>query len=726
MARQRQRVSEPAPVAKEELLPSIDPQRLLWVVTAVALAVMLAYLHAYPQAPYPLHGIAPSVGLLLLAFAAVLIVARSPGLRARTLGPAILPCVVAVWALWRTWQARVPSEGAALLGTLLEGSWVFAVALVLAAVGKELVSFSFQEQNVAAEREASRRGSGEPLSGESPRLFPDAMLVSFLLLAAAMALYAVYEYFIRYDQQMFQFNLDLKAAGRSLADLTPREYNLWEALRAKRVGSRFGNPNVLSGFLAMLAPLAVGAAATWRDRSAKAAALAVLGLIWYVVLLTGSRGGMLVLLLATGAGALLLGRELLRRAGRVLAVGAAICAGAVLLSVASGGRPATPLPKELSPLALPPARGSSFFKRLTGSATIAQRVYYLESGWDMIRRAPWLGQGLGSYAVLYPQYKQPQARETRYPHNIVCQFWVEIGLVGLLLWVAWIAVVFGLAIGRLRRTRSGPPAMALTMLLVGAAAFLFDNLFEMTWTFREAYLDWCLLLGLVAGLSTTDRALGEPPEARERATKHEADESKGEGRTAAIAGMAWKSVLVAAVPVVVGVILVNSIVLLPMLGEAYESRAKEAVEYAQGAKAASEALRLAIKAIRYQPRNPWYHDSLARIYAGLGRAAEAREEYQEALRLHPDSAGIRADFAGFEKKNGQPDAARRLLIEAIEKYPLNSRYYQLLAELERDTGNVAAARERNQEALHCVLDLREKVALERFARELDSRTSAPR
>lgn len=720
MAKTRTKAPDEAPVAAEEpFLPSINPQRLLWVVTAVALVVILAYLHAYPQAPYPLHGIAPLLGLLLLSLAAVMIVARTPGLRPRTLAPVILPCVLVLWALWRTSQARVPTEGAALLGTLLEGSWVFPVALVLAAVGKELVSFSFYEQDVSADREAARPRRAESPTNQSPRLFLDATFVFLLVLAVGMALWAIYEYFILYDQQLFQFSLDLKAAGRSLANLTPHEYNLWEALRAKRVGSRFGNPNVLSGFLAMLVPLAVGAAVLWKDRSAKAAALTVLGVIWYVVLLSGSRGGTLTLLLATGAGALLLGRETIRREGRVLAVATVVCAVAVLLSLASAGWPATPLPKETGQLPLPPKRGSSFFKRLTGSATISQRIYYLESGWEMIRQAPWLGQGLGSYAVLYPPLKQPQARETRYPHNIVCQFWVEIGLVGLLLWVAWIAVVFRAAIGRLRRTRSGPLAMALKMLLVGAAAFLFNNLFEMTWVFREAYLDWCLLLGLMVGLSSTDQAVGEPLEPEIR-------NSKLERPNPVFRRIVRGSVAMAAVPVVVGVILANSVALLPMLGEAYESQAKEMVEYGQGTNALGEALRLGIKAIRYQPRNPWYHDSLARIYERLGRAAEAREEYQKALRLNPYSAGIRADFAEFEKKKGQPDAARRLLIEAIERYPLNSRYYQLLAELERDTGNIAVARQRNEEALRHVLDLREKVVLERFAKELDSMTSAPR
>lgn len=674
----------------------MDPLRLLWSLTATALAVIVAYLHAYPQAPYPSHGIAPSLGLVVLAAASVLIVSRAPWVRASALGPVLLPCIFLAWALWRTSAGLVPSEGIPLLGTLLEGSLIFAIALTLAAVGGRWRSFSLYTPAAAAESQSDK------MPVETRPLFFDSAVVFFLALAVAMALWAVYQYFVLYDQQLVEFRL--RYGVRGLAALSDEQWSLFEALRAKRVGSRFGNPNVLAGFLSMAVPLAIGAAVMWADRSSKAAALVILGVIWYVVLLTGSRGGMLTLLFATAMGVALLGRKTLRKHLPVLAVAAGVCIGAVLLAIAGESRaPNAPETRPGEPL---PRARYSFFERLRTSPTIAQRLYYLQSGWEMIRRSPWMGQGLGSYAILYPKYKQPLAREARYPHNIFCHLWVETGLVGLLLWIVWIAAVVAIVIGRLRTTPGGVPATGIKMLLVAAMVFIFNNLFEMTWTFRETYLDWCLLMGIMTGLSADRPAASQPAPGSVRPV--------------------WDSLVIAATPLAVGIILANPLLMRPLIAESCETTATDLLKYGQGKEVVSEAFRLALRMIQYQPRNAAYHRWLAGFYQDTNRPADARREFEEALRLNPYSAAIRAEFADFEQKNGRPDDARRLLFEAIEIYPLNPYYHHALAELERKVGNPDAARKHIHDALKCNLNARKKPIYEQFLKDLDAQTSAMR
>lgn len=685
----------------------MDPLQLLWLLTATALAVICAYLHAFPQAPYPLHGIMPSLGLVVLAGASVLIVVRSPWLRARTFAPVLLPCALLLWASWRTSSAPVPSEGIPLLGTLLEGSLVFAIALALAAVGGAWRSLSLR--GPVGESNRGPVGPGEPdrSSDDTHSLFFHSVLVFFLALAVGMALWALYQYFVLYDQQLVEFRL--KQGAKSLADYSPEDWGLFVALRTKRVGSRFGNPNVLAGFLSMVTPLAISAVVLWTDRSAKAAAVGILGLIWYVVLLTGSRGGMLTLLLTTAAGLALLGRATIRKQMIPLAIAVGVCVGAVLLAAITESRaPSSPESETTEPA---PRMRYSFFERLRTSQTVAQRLYYLQSGWQMIRLSPWLGHGLGSYAVLYPKYKQPLARETRYPHNILCHLWVEAGLVGLLLWVVWQAVAVVIAVGHLWRTSGGEPAVPVKALLVAVLSFVFNNLLEMTWTFREVYLDWCLLLGVLVGIGFGAVLARGQMESRPKA-----------GPLRFVRG----AVALAAVPLLVGVALANSLLLCPMIAESSEITASELLKYGQGREAVEEAMRLAQRMIQYQPNNPWYHHWLACFYRDLGRPQEARLEFEQALRLHPASAAIRADFAGFERKNGNRDKARRLLVEARDLYPRNASYHYLLADLEREVGNRDAAREHIHDALRCVLDGRIKPKYEQFLKNLDERTSAPR
>jgi O-antigen ligase len=698
---------KPSAPAEGELLPALDPLRLLWSLTAAALAIMLAYLHAFPQAPYPSHGIVPSLGFVVLTAASALIVARAPWLRAPTLIPIPLSCIFLVWALWRTWVGLVPSEGVSLLGTLLEGTLVFAIALTLAAVGGGWRSVSLRGSAASLENEAAGRHQSDASSAPARSLLLDGAIVFLLALAAAMAFWAIYQYLVLYDQQLVEFRLRHGAQG--LANLSPDQWALFDALRAKRVGSRFGNPNVLAGFLSMAAPLAIGAAATWKDRRAKAFALLILGLIWYVVLLSGSRGGLLTLFFATAAAAVMLGRETVRKQMLTLLIAAGICLGAVLLAIAGESRTSPPAE---SPTATPlPRARYSFFERLRTSPTLAQRLYYLQSGWEMIRRSPWMGHGLGSYAILYPTYKQPLAREARYPHNILCHLWVETGLVGLALWIAWVGTVFGIATTRLRTTHRGGQTAAIRMLGVAVAAFVFNNLFEMTWTFRETYLDWCLIMGILAGFGATEAS------ETEQTSRRPAPESLRPIRP---------TLAIAAVPLALGITLADSVIIRPMLAESSQIAATDLLDYGRGKEVVNEVWRLGLRMIQYQPHNARYHDWLACFYSDLGRLEDARREFEAALRCHPRSAKIRADFAAFEERNGQTDRARQLLADALDIYPLNPQYHYQLAELERKAGNLDAARQHIQGALKCVLDARAKPRFEQFLNDLDARTSAPR
>jgi len=80
------------------------------------------------------------------------------------------------------------------------------------------------------------------------------------------------------------------------------------------------------------------------------------------------------------------------------------------------------------------------------------RLALMHSAWLMIQDHPWLGTGLGSFRLLYPQYRYATETGTAggWVHNDYLQLWLEAGLpmllllTGLALWVAregWYSLV---------------------------------------------------------------------------------------------------------------------------------------------------------------------------------------------------------------------------------------------------------------------------------------------
>lgn len=101
----------------------------------------------------------------------------------------------------------------------------------------------------------------------------------------------------------------------------------------------------------------------------------------------------------------------------------------------------------------------SYFSALSisGGVSVAQRlidtvqggdpyrIMLMRSAWLMIQEHPWLGTGLGTFRMLYPQYRYSEetVSASGWVHNDYLQLWLEAGLpmflliMGLLLWVAW-------------------------------------------------------------------------------------------------------------------------------------------------------------------------------------------------------------------------------------------------------------------------------------------------
>ena len=226
----------------------------------------------------------------------------------------------------------------------------------------------------------------------------------------------------RRDLQRLVDAFILSAVAVSLIGLYQYLFTNWVIIGegVRRVLAVYGSPNNLALYLDRALPLVIALAAFVGGRRRRTAyALAAIP-IAAAVYLTYSRGAWLI---GLPAGLLVIGLFSGRRAR--LAIAALLVVGAI---------------------ALVPFSQTDRFKSLfqEGTGTGFFRVSVWESGIAMIRDHPVFGVGLDNFLYEYPQYIQPDAwREPNlaHPHNIVLDFWVRLGVLGVVA-LGWLLIEF--------------------------------------------------------------------------------------------------------------------------------------------------------------------------------------------------------------------------------------------------------------------------------------------
>lgn len=273
--------------------------------------------------------------------------------------------------------------------------------------------------------------------------------------------------------------------------------------RYMRAYGTFRQPNPFGGYLGLLLPLGYAivlvqgravlsrARASWGERALWVLALAAsavmaLGLAasWSRGALAGLAGGLVVVMLALG-----------RRIWPLLVIG-------LLLAALLGPTLAGLLP-------------AGFVNRLADAATLAgqdltaieiddanfalvERLAHWQAAWRMFAQRPWLGVGLGQYAIVYPAVAVPRWQDPLgHAHNYYLHILAEGGLLGLAAYLGCWGVTVIAVWRRVRRTVGWPRALALASLgMLGhlLAHSLFDNLYV-----HEMYLLIAMVLGIGCG-----------------------------------------------------------------------------------------------------------------------------------------------------------------------------------------------------------------------------------
>lgn len=312
-----------------------------------------------------------------------------------------------------------------------------------------------------------------------------------------------------------------------------------EGNRSWRTFSTFFSPNLLAAYLEALIPLVLAVYLRARSRPAALLSGFLAALAVGTLFATGSRGGVLML-----AGGMLVfavvatarrvrpSRADLTRAGALLLVTLPVLAATawpiigrverIRADAAPADRVANPAPTAgdaapAAPAAPAPAGAeaqSNQFRRLTWRSTLA-----------MVKERPLQGFGLGTWRYVHPRYAI--AGFTRMAHQSYLQLAAEIGVPGLLAFLALLGVTAVL----LLRAPAGEAdeAWLVPGIAAGFAASAAHNLIDYSWYIYGTALPFWCLVGLSWGL-------GQRGAVEEDAEAHR--QSPAPARVAAFAGVA--------------------------------------------------------------------------------------------------------------------------------------------------------------------------------------------
>ncbi len=482
--------------------------------------------------------------------------------------------------------------------------------------------------------------------------------------------------------------------------------------------STFGNPNHLAGYLAVVLPVAlvlgIFEARRWPLRAAGVLfALAVLALI----VRSSARGAWVAVMASLLVLAALLAPELRRHLAATVGVVGAVVVVAVAGMVAGGRRFIS------EPL-------SALFQT-GGTTSVQQRFDMWKAAAQMAVHHPVTGVGLDNYALVFPQYQTAAWVKGLGPnylvngsHDIFTTTLADQGFVGLVLFVALLAVVALRAAGAWRRLRAaekgesdGPvgtgQARSYRVALAVVAACITAYVVQAVFNVQQVGLSFTfwlltgLLLALAAaagvpdslrpGVLVSPAALASPlpPRAPARRRRRPAD---------------WWPTAVTAAVVAAAVVFLSIGADGPYRADHAFWAATQTLRPSSSSAASSPAARAQAyfrDIHRAQALNPWEPRYLISEGLDLGNAAPhaasssgrladlttALSLFAKAAKLEPlwgepfyDQAEVYGELSQLQPAHAQADlaAAAASVRHALRDNPLDSSYAKLLAQVQRN------------------------------------------
>lgn len=137
------------------------------------------------------------------------------------------------------------------------------------------------------------------------------------------------------------------------------------------------------------------------------------------------------------------------------------------------------------------------------------RLQVWDSTLEMIKERPLLGYGIGMFPSYYPEHRRVTEKDGVYSaHNDPLQFWMELGVLGPLLFYAF---VFACAVRTFRALKNLPQGSNDRIVIAGIFSALVAMVVHSHVTFNHYNLSILMMTGLLLSIwfHATGRALGE-------------------------------------------------------------------------------------------------------------------------------------------------------------------------------------------------------------------------
>lgn len=238
---------------------------------------------------------------------------------------------------------------------------------------------------------------------------------------------------------------------------------LWAAEETRRVTSLYGYPNAIGLYFAPIAILALTQLIANRKTLLAAGFWLLVAVISFCsIVFAVSKGALLAIFIA------LIFLAIFWKGYRLLFTGIVIAALIIGLFT-------------------PQLRSLKGTPTIEGGGSLEIRTEQWGETWEMLKTRPILGAGLSGYQeIVKPFHKKDYIEIFQYPHNVILNFWVEIGLLGLIAFV-WLVIVFFK-----KRPAIGISAAMIVLLIHGLVdvPYFKNDLAVLFWVLYALGLSW--------------------------------------------------------------------------------------------------------------------------------------------------------------------------------------------------------------------------------------------
>ena len=285
------------------------------------------------------------------------------------------------------------------------------------------------------------------------------LIVSFVLMACLVAMYGVLQNFTGISSTQSWVDSEMFTSIKT------------------RVYSTFDNPNVLGEFLVIMIPTTIALIWANKKQGHKLIYTFVVLMMCACIVFTWSRGAWLGVMLAVALFLLIMDKRW-ALAGLV---------GLMMIPFVLGSN--NPIADRILSI------GN------TEDTSTAYRVSIWQGSINLIKDFWLSGIGLGSeaYSMVYPKYALAGANFALHSHNLFLQIWVEMGVIGIISFLALIVAFFKQAFSMLvYRGRGRLLSTVVIAASAGVLGYLFQGLTDNVWYNYKMLLIFWIVLGLVS------------------------------------------------------------------------------------------------------------------------------------------------------------------------------------------------------------------------------------